>query len=108
MFKNFSFEKTPEVKKEWFEIGDDARIKKISKCLQENSLYKIFTVVKARDNGQVILKFEQQIPNNERGLILLGIESELKKKIDPGIVIWCETVTDKSKLRQLRGIEILS
>jgi hypothetical protein len=108
MFKNFSFEKTPEVKKNWFEISEDARIKKILECLKENALYKIFTVVKARDDGQVILKFEQQIPNNERSLILLGLEKEFKKKIDSGIVIWCETIADKSKLRQLRGVKILS
>ena len=37
---------------------------------------------------------------------MLDFEESLKKNIDRGITIWLEPVGDKSKLRNLRGVEI--
>ena len=45
---------------------------------------------------------------NERGTFLLNLEENLKCKIDNGINIWHEAIGDKSSLRNLRGIEVLS
>ena len=38
--------------------------------------------------------------------MLLELEEKLKKELDEGITIWLEPVGDKSKLRNLRGINI--
>ena len=46
------------------------------------------------------------MPANERGLFLLELEEKLKLAVDQGITVWCEPVGDKSKLRNLRGVEI--
>jgi hypothetical protein len=32
----------------------------------------------------------------------------LKSAVDRGITVWCEPVGDKSKLRQLRGVKIIT
>ena len=77
----------------------------ILKELKKNILYKDFEVVKAPDNGQILLRIEKIIPANVRGLLLLELEEKLKL-IDNGITLWCEPVGDKSKLRKLRGVEI--
>ena len=39
-------------------------------------------------------------------MLLLDIEDMLKKTVDIGVTIWLKAVGDKSKLRNLRGIEI--
>ena len=38
--------------------------------------------------------------------MLLELEEKLKNELDEGITIWLEPVGDKSKLRNLRGINI--
>lgn len=108
MKKNFSRSKTPQTSQNWIKKPEQERIKIISKELQKNFLYKDFEVIKAPENGQVVLKIEQIIPANERGLFLLELEEKLKLAIDQGITIWCEPVGDKSKLRKLRGIKIVN
>jgi len=102
---NFSKTKTPTTNEEWRKKSDENRINIITKELKKNSLYNDFEVVKAADNGQIVLKIERIIPANQRGLLLLELEEKLKL-IDKGITVWCEPVGDKSKLRKLRGVEI--
>ncbi len=108
MKKNFSQSKTPQTTENWKEKSEQERMKIISKELQKNLLYKDFEVIKAPENGQVVLKIKQIMPANERGLFLLELEEKLKLAIDQGITIWCEPVGDKSKLRKLRGIKIIN
>ena len=105
MKKNFSNVKTPVTSQEWRKKSEESRINIISEELKKNSLYKDFEVIKAADDGQIILKIERIIPANQRGLLLLELEEKLKL-IDEGITIWCEPAGDKSKLRKLRGVEI--
>ena len=105
MKKNFSNIKTPVTSQEWRKKSEESRINIISEELKKNSLYKDFEVIKAADDGQIILKIERIIPANQRGLLLLELEEKLKL-IDEGVTIWCEPVGDKSKLRKLRGVEI--
>ena len=107
MKKNFSNVKTPVTSQEWRKKSEESRINIISEELKKNSLYKDFEVIKAADDGQIILKIEHIIPANQRGLLLLELEEKLKL-IDEGITIWCEPVGDKSKLRKLRGVEIIT
>ena len=63
-----------------------------------------FKIKSAEKNGFVTLIIERQIPANQRGIMLLDLESLIKDNIDDGISIWLEPVGDKSKLRNLRGI----
>ena len=105
MKKNFSKVKTPVTSQKWRKKSEESRINIISEELKKNSLYKDFEVIKAADDGQIILKIERIIPANQRGLLLLELEKKLKL-IDEGVTIWCEPVGDKSKLRKLRGVEI--
>ena len=106
MKKNFSNLTTPITSQDWKRESEENRIKSVSKELKKNILYKDFKVIKAPDNGQIVLKIERIIPANERGLLLLELEGMLKSAVDKGITVWCEPVGDKSKLRQLRGIKI--
>ena len=105
MKNNFSGAKTPITSKDWRKKSEKNRIDIVSEELKKNSLYKDFEVIKAADDGQIILKIERIIPANQRGLLLLELEKKLKL-IDEGVTIWCEPVGDKSKLRKLRGVEI--
>ena len=108
MKKNFSNLTTPITSQDWKRESEENRIKSVSKELKKNILYKDFEVIKAPDNGQIVLKIERIIPANERGLLLLELEGMLKSAVDKGITVWCEPVGDKSKLRQLRGVKIIT
>ena len=105
MKKNFASVATPTTSKDWVVKSEKDRIEMILKELKKNILYKDFEVVKAPDNGQIVIRIEKIIPANVRGLLLLELEEKLKL-IDNGITLWCEPVGDKSKLRKLRGVEI--
>lgn len=56
------------------------RIEKISSFLKSNTLYKDFIIIKALNNGQVIIRIDHLIAANKRGILLLDLESVLKKK----------------------------
>jgi hypothetical protein len=102
--KEFAFQETPSVSTEWKLKSEKEKIDLVASFLTKNSIYVNFRVVKAQDNGHVILSTEENIPASERGVLLIDLEEILKKKIDKGISIWLEPVGDKSKLRNLRGI----
>ena len=106
--KNFSSAKTPTTSSDWKNKSEDNRIKIVSNELRKSNLYRDFKVTKVPENGQVVLKIEKIIPASERGLLLLELEEMLKSVIDKGITVWCEPVGDKSKLRKLRGVEIIT
>ena len=103
--KKTAFADTPTPQNSWKELNENERIKKLKNLSKDNS-YKDFSVINAFEDGQVILKIENSIPADIRGSLLLDCEESLKKNIDRGITIWLEPVGDKSKLRNLRGVEI--
>lgn len=103
---NFSNITTPLVSKDWINKRENERIESIYKVLKSYTAYKDFKIFSAPKNGQVVIRIEHLIPVNMRGPFLLDLESILKKEVDLGITVWCETVGDKSKLRQLRGVII--
>ena len=106
MKKIFLDSRTPTTGQGWREESEENRIKLVLTELKKNILYKDFEVIKAPNNGQIVLKIQRIIPANERGVLLLELEEMLKSVIDKGITVWCEPVGDKSKLRQLRGVKI--
>ena len=104
--KKTAFADTPTPQNSWKELNENERIEIVKKNLFKDNNYKDFRVINAFEDGQVILKIENSIPADIRGSLLLDCEETLKKKIDRGITIWLEPVGDKSKLRNLRGVEI--
>ncbi len=106
MRNNFSKSKTPQTSEKWLQMSEIERVDLLRQEFHKEIIYKDFEVISAPDNGQVVIKIEKVIPANERGLFLLELEEKLKVQIDKGITIWCEPVGDKSKLRNLRGVQI--
>jgi hypothetical protein len=84
----------------------ETRLLKIQTVLNSDPLYQKIQVTEATDEGHVTLRIEENIPSNERGLFLMTLEEKLKKLVDIGLTIWLEPVGDKSKLRNLRGVQI--
>tara|TARA_B100001057_G_C22211987_1_gene704974 strand:+ start:65 stop:403 length:339 start_codon:yes stop_codon:yes gene_type:complete len=104
--KSLSLEKTPTTSDQWRRISDFERTELIRGYLKSLKKNIEIEVVRADSDGQIIFKIEKPIAANERGMMLLDFENELKKNIDLGITVWLEPVGDKSKLRNLRGIKI--
>ena len=104
--KKTAFADTPTPQNAWKELNEIERIEIVKKILSKNNNYSDFKIINALDDGQIILKIENSIPANLRGSLLLDCEESLKKNLDRGITIWLEPVGDKSKLRNLRGVEI--
>lgn len=102
--KEFSQASSPVSSAQWKNKSEEDRIMMIYEKIRHNSLYEGFEVINADDDAQVTLKIERSIPANERGVLLLDLESHLKASIEKAITIWLEPVGDKSKLRNLRGI----
>jgi len=90
----------------WTLFTPEERVEKVQAYIDKKSVYADIKVTVADKNGHVVVRIDHSIPANERGLFLLEMEQELKKNIDVGITIWLEPVGDKSKLRQLRGVEV--
>ncbi len=91
--------------KDWLNMDLSLRKKSVSSIINSYGLEIDFDVVSVPDNGQIVLKTSENIAPNVRGLLLLNLEKKLKDDIDIGITIWLEPVGDKSKLRQLRGVQ---
>lgn len=94
------------------ELNSDELIdynRKINELLKKDKLseYKA-TLYEIDKKGNVILSINHYIPSSIRGTLLLDFEAKLKKNINIGICLWCQTANDKSKLRSLRGIKIKS
>lgn len=104
--KEIALAETPKVNHIWVEKSEEARKQLLNLQLQQNREYCNLEVVSADKNGSVILRIIETIPAAIRGVMLLNLEETLKKNIDNGLTIWLTPVGDKSKLRQLRGVEI--
>lgn len=106
MLKNYSFEETPTTSMAWTNKSISSRINLINGFLKKNNLDKDFLAISAAENGQVVLKVFRTLPVNIRSLLLLDLEKKIKSSIDKGITLWCESIGDRSTLRNLRGIKI--
>ena len=106
MAMTFEPHKTFTVTNAWLENSLETRLLKIKTALDSDPLYQNIQVTEASDEGHITLRVEENIPSDERGLFLLSLEEKLKGLVDIGITIWLEPVGDKSKLRNLRGVQI--
>jgi hypothetical protein len=104
--KKIALANSPLPSKEWKDLDENKKINLIKNVIDQTKLLDQFKVISSDLNGNTILRIENAIPANKRGILLLEIEKKLKEKIDNSIVLWLEPVGDKSKLRNLRGIEI--
>ena len=90
----------------WLEESQESRVTRIQDFLNLAKEYDHIVVKDAFDNGHVVVAVEEGIPARTRGLFLLDLEQKLKKSIDIGLTLWLEPIGDKSKLRQLRGVDV--
>ncbi|MDC0498840.1 hypothetical protein OAO21_06700 [Alphaproteobacteria bacterium] len=104
--KDISFQKSPVPSKEWLSYSEKDRINLVLSILKSYESFNFFEVMSADSNAFVTLKTEKNISASQRGVLLLELELKLKKEVDEAITVWLEPVGDKSKLRNLRGIEI--
>ena len=104
--KSVALKNSPIPLVNWISLSDQNKKKLVSSEILNSKLLDEFEVITTDKSGNVILKIEKSIPARERGILLLKVEKILKEKIDDALVIWLEPVGDKSKLRNLRGIEI--
>ena len=93
---------------DWIQRSVMQRIALISEALSDNSYVKSYgiSIIDAKADGQVTLRFAVPVAVNMRSSILLDIEIFLKEHIDNGLVVWLEPLGDKNSLRNLRGIEV--
>ena len=99
---------SPATSAEWVAMDECERKTLVSQALIDLNLANVAEVVSAPDNGQIVLKLKTILSASKRGLYLLDMEEKLKIRVEAGISIWCEPVGDKSKLRQLRGVQIIA
>ena len=92
----------------WVNMTRGKRVLLLKDSIQLFSPEVDISVIDAQENGQVSIIINSPIEINDRGAFLLNLEEYLKSTIDIGINIWHEAIGDKSSLRNLRGIEVLS
>ena len=105
---SFSNVPSPVPSDDWVSLTIGERIDLINKSIQNFSLNVDIDVVEANKGGQVSVIINDTLSADERGPLLLGIEEFLKLNVDNGITVWHVPIGDKSSLRKLRGIEVLS
>ena len=102
--KNFALEATPTTGKNWKNSPEEVRKSLIYEIIKKDQNYDDFEIYQTSDDGEVVFKVNKLLPSNVRGLLLLELEEKLKEIIDEGLTVWLEPVGDRSKLRNLRGI----
>jgi len=105
---SYSKDDSPSTGALWMNMTNDKRILLLDEAIKMFSSEVDISVINAHKNGQVTIIINSSIEINDRGAFLLNLEEHLKNNIDIGINIWHEAIGDKSSLRNLRGIEILS
>ena len=109
---SFSDVSSPVPTDDWQSLTIGERIDLINKSIQDFSLSIDIdidvVVVEANKGGQISVIINDTLSADERGPLLLGIEEFLKLNVDNGITVWHAPIGDKSSLRKLRGIEVLS
>ena len=99
---------SPVSGEKWRDITKEKRIDLITNAIQNFTSNVSIRVVEANKSGQVSLIINDIVSASERGPLLLDLETYLKFNIDNGITVWHAPIGDKSSLRNLRGIEVLS
>jgi len=101
---------TPTPGDAWRQLSDVDRLALVKNNVDTKmpSLSSIIVIVEAKQDGQIIVKLLEPLTADKRGTLLLDLEEFLKGSLDPGLVVWLESLGDRSSLRNLRGIEVKS
>lgn len=109
---SFSDVSSPVPGDDWSSLTRGERIDLIKKSIQNFALSVDIDIDiyidEANKGGQISILINNTLSAGERGPLLLNIESFLKLNVDNGITVWHAPIGDKSSLRNLRGIEVLS
>mgnify|MGYP006452693843 FL=1 len=107
---SFSDVSSPVPGDDWSSLTRGERIDLIKKSIQNFALSVDIDIDidEANKGGQISVLINNTLSAGERGPLLLNIESFLKLNVDNGITVWHAPIGDKSSLRNLRGIEVLS
>ena len=108
MLENYASVDSPETSSNWKKMEEESRKALIKKFIDARSEFSSLEVLSAKENGQITIMMLEALPANKRGLFLLDFEKSVKVAVDEGITVWCEPVGDKSKLRALRGVNIIT
>ena len=106
----YAYSNTPSPSLEWRQLSDTERRASIINALNAGTtaLNGIIVIIAAKKDGQIIVNLAESVPVSKRGTLLLDLEEFLKEEIDPGLVVWLESLGDRNSLRNLRGIEVKS
>lgn len=98
---------TPSPGLAWRRSSDAERLALVADALRAGTaaLNGKVVIASAKQDGQIIVNLAP-MPAGERGSLLLDLEAFLKEAIDPGLVVWLESLGDRNSLRNLRGIEV--
>ena len=96
---------TPLPSAKWVLMSEAERVAVITKKSMRCGWVHL-DFIRASANGHVIVSLKDKLGPAKRGELLLKIEEELKREVDPGLTIWLQPQSDKSVLRKLRGVEI--
>ena len=107
---SFSDVSSPVPGDDWSSLTRGERIDLIKKSIQNFALSVDIDIDidEANKGGQISVLINNTLSAGERGPLLLNIESFLKLNVDNVITVWHAPIGDKSSLRNLRGIEVLS
>lgn len=109
---NFSNTASPIPGYDWTNLTADKRIRLVEKSIQDFSrdidVSIDLDIVEASEGGQISVSINDALSAAERGSLLLDMEDFFKLNVDGGITVWHSPIGDKSSLRNLRGIEVLS
>jgi hypothetical protein len=100
---------TPEPRSVWLEATEHERWDWISECFSEfDCEAKGVSLAGVSHNGEVYVTLDAKLKASERSSLLLDVELQLKARIDPSIVVWCQPTQDRNALRKLRGVTVLA
>jgi hypothetical protein len=99
---------TPTPSVEWIRSTESERLSRIAELMMvgDQDFQRWLSVISAKEDGQITVRFNQPLSPGDRGTLLLDFEAALKKVVDSGLVVWAESLGDKNTLRNLRGIEV--
>ena len=105
-FKEFVDVDTPTPADKWLSLSEEERIKRVVGMMEKYGYLDQICVLAAHANGNVLVNLINDMSAGERGSQLLNVEEMLKRSLDNGISVWLEPRSDKSKLRNLRGVQV--
>lgn len=84
----------------WQQLSEDERRTRAS------AWHRYVDTHSASVDGRVVVEFNRPLAAKDRGRILLDLETRLRDRVAPHLVVWHVPLGDRNSLRVLRGIEV--